>query len=257
MNMLRILIFGVVVLAQLAVPAAMIWQREQTLNQGRVWKFRTAPVDPVDVIRGRYIALRFAAEEFAWPKTLPNAGRTVYVRLKEDDAGFAVSNAPPFAGPLDVAQGRVKDRDALESRAKPGTALAADPKRQGNFGDKNDGRFPASESFLHCAEIHFGFTAAGDAMKQMDAKNAQLESRADLRESVFLFGVQFVRGGRIARVERIFGGIERLFPAFEQAVAQHAVDQGSPGVRKTQKPRQRKRAALGLEQHADFVFFVG
>ena len=53
MNMLRILIFGVVVVAQLAVPAAMVWQREQTLNHGRVWKFRTAPVDPVDVIRGR------------------------------------------------------------------------------------------------------------------------------------------------------------------------------------------------------------
>ena len=47
MNMLRILIFGVVVLAQLAVPAAMVWQREQTLNHGRVWKFRTAPVDPI------------------------------------------------------------------------------------------------------------------------------------------------------------------------------------------------------------------
>ena len=58
MKMLRILIFGVVALAQLAVPTAMVWQRDQTLKQGRVWKFRTAPVDPVDVIRGRYIALR-------------------------------------------------------------------------------------------------------------------------------------------------------------------------------------------------------
>ncbi len=28
MNILRILIFGVVALAQLAVPAAMVWQRE-------------------------------------------------------------------------------------------------------------------------------------------------------------------------------------------------------------------------------------
>ncbi|MFL6501202.1 MAG: GDYXXLXY domain-containing protein, partial [Candidatus Udaeobacter sp.] len=59
MKTLRLLIFGVVALAQLTVPAAMVWQRNQTLEQGRVWKFRTAPVDPVDVIRGRYIALRF------------------------------------------------------------------------------------------------------------------------------------------------------------------------------------------------------
>ena len=49
MKMLRILIFGVVALAQLAVPATMVWQRDQTLKQGRIWKFRTAPVDPVDV----------------------------------------------------------------------------------------------------------------------------------------------------------------------------------------------------------------
>src|SRR5207302_7611916 len=66
------------------------------------------------------------------------------------DAGFAVSNAPPFAGPLDVAQGRVQDRDALESRAKPGTSLAAVPKRQVNLGDKNDGLVLASESLENC-----------------------------------------------------------------------------------------------------------
>src|SRR5205823_4166257 len=73
MKMLRILIFGVVALAQLAVPATMVWQRDQTLKQGRIWKFRTAPVDPVDVIRGRYIALRFTAEEFAATIRMPTS----------------------------------------------------------------------------------------------------------------------------------------------------------------------------------------
>ena len=89
MNMLRIVVFGVVALAQLAVPAAMVWQRQQTLNQGRVWKFRTAPVDPVDVIRGRYIALRFAAEEFTAPSKFEAADNSVYAVLKEDTDGFA------------------------------------------------------------------------------------------------------------------------------------------------------------------------
>src|SRR5436190_844775 len=89
MNMLRILIFGVVVLAQLAVPAAMIWQREQTLNHGRVWKFRTAPVDPVDVIRGRYIALRFAAEEFTAPTKFEAGDNSVCAVLKEGADRFA------------------------------------------------------------------------------------------------------------------------------------------------------------------------
>lgn len=48
--------------AQLAVPASMIVQRETVLTQGRVYKFKTAPVDPVDAFRGRYVALRFEEE---------------------------------------------------------------------------------------------------------------------------------------------------------------------------------------------------
>jgi uncharacterized membrane-anchored protein len=79
----------VVALAQLAVPAAMVWQRELTLKHGRVWKFRTAPVDPVDVIRGRYIALRFAAEEFTAPSKFEAGDNSVYAVLKEGTDGFA------------------------------------------------------------------------------------------------------------------------------------------------------------------------
>lgn len=89
MNILQILIFGVVALAQLGVPAAMVWQREQTLKQGRVWKFRTAPVDPVDVIRGRYIALHFAAEEFAAPAKFESGNKSVSAVLKQGTDGFA------------------------------------------------------------------------------------------------------------------------------------------------------------------------
>lgn len=89
MNMLRIMIFAVVALAQLGVPAAMVWQREQTLKQGRVWKFRTAPVDPVDAIRGRYIALRFATEEFDAPVKFESGNKSVYAVLKQNTDGFA------------------------------------------------------------------------------------------------------------------------------------------------------------------------
>jgi uncharacterized membrane-anchored protein len=87
--MLRIVIFAVVALAQLGVPAAMVWQREQTLKLGRVWKFRTAPVDPVDAIRGRYISLRFAAEEFAAAAKFESGNKSVYAVLKQNTDGFA------------------------------------------------------------------------------------------------------------------------------------------------------------------------
>ena len=93
MKKLPLLIFILVALAQLAVPAVLAWGRIQTLTHGRVWKFKTAPIDPEDAIRGRYVALRFAAESFVAPER-PEAeqiaaGTPVYVVLKEGGDGFA------------------------------------------------------------------------------------------------------------------------------------------------------------------------
>src|SRR5580698_2714807 len=45
----------------------------------------------------------------------------------DNDAGFAVANAPPFASALNVAERRVKNGDAFKARAKPGAALTTDP----------------------------------------------------------------------------------------------------------------------------------
>ena len=92
MKTLRVVIFIVVALIQLSVPASVVWKRERTLKHGRVWKFRTAPVDPVDAVRGRYVALRFAAEEIssddaAYRKL--DFGTTTYFVLKEGADGFA------------------------------------------------------------------------------------------------------------------------------------------------------------------------
>ena len=87
----RLVVFLLVALAQLAAPASLIWKREQTLRHGRVWKLRTAPVDPVDAFRGRYVALEFEVEtqQISPP---PNAqyGQIVFVTLRADAEGFAV-----------------------------------------------------------------------------------------------------------------------------------------------------------------------
>ena len=90
MNKLRLIIFVLVALTQIAVPASMIWKRERTLREGRLWKFRTAPVDPVDAMRGRYLVLRFEAEDFPSAKPIGAYRDTVYAKLKEDADGFAV-----------------------------------------------------------------------------------------------------------------------------------------------------------------------
>lgn len=100
MKRLSILIFVVVALAQLSVPASIAWMRSQTLKHGRVWKFKTAPIDPVDAIRGRYVALRFENEDFP-VGTNPNFSGDVFVALKEDANGFATIDrisAEPISG---------------------------------------------------------------------------------------------------------------------------------------------------------------
>jgi uncharacterized membrane-anchored protein len=88
MKTLRIGIFVLVAVAQLAVPASVAWKREQTFAHGRIWKLKTAPVDPVDVVRGRYIWLQYAISEFAQSERA-DWKSPIYVVLKEDPDGFA------------------------------------------------------------------------------------------------------------------------------------------------------------------------
>ena len=86
----RLIIFVLLAFAQLAVPGSLIWKREHTLRQGSVWKFRTAPVDPVDVFRGRYVALRFEVEnQQISPPVNASSGDTVFITLKANAEGFA------------------------------------------------------------------------------------------------------------------------------------------------------------------------
>ena len=89
MKRLRLGIFVLVALAQFGVPAMMAWGRMQTLARGRVWKLKTAPIDPVDAVRGRFVMLRFDAEDkYRQPEQLKSAD-SIYAILKEGADGFA------------------------------------------------------------------------------------------------------------------------------------------------------------------------
>ncbi|MFT6335526.1 MAG: putative membrane-anchored protein [Halioglobus sp.] len=50
------------ILAQLYVPAKMIWNSESTIKDGKAYKFKTQPVDPYDPFRGKFIDLRYDVE---------------------------------------------------------------------------------------------------------------------------------------------------------------------------------------------------
>ena len=53
------IIFIVVGLVQLFVPANMILNEETILKSGTVYKFKTRPVDPNDPFKGKYINLNY------------------------------------------------------------------------------------------------------------------------------------------------------------------------------------------------------
>ena len=82
--------FLLIALVQLALPAMRIRLYEQTLREGRAFKFRTAPVDPYDAFRGRYVALRFEAGDAVWGEKEPATyGKKIFALVEIGPDGFA------------------------------------------------------------------------------------------------------------------------------------------------------------------------
>jgi uncharacterized membrane-anchored protein len=79
------------VVIQWIVPGQMIWQKEMILHKGTSYKFRTAPIDPVDPFIGRYIILNFREQSYTMPAgEKVNEDEPVFVTFKPDASGFAV-----------------------------------------------------------------------------------------------------------------------------------------------------------------------
>ena len=91
MKPLKLALWIVLALAQLAIPAWMIMGQERVLREGRQIKIQTRPVDPADLFRGRYVALGFAVEQVPRdraPETVEYDG-TFYLELREGPDGLA------------------------------------------------------------------------------------------------------------------------------------------------------------------------
>src|ERR1044071_7720133 len=84
--------FVLMVCAQWAVPLSLIRDANKTIRQGAEYKFKTAPVDPVDPFKGKYITLDYELRNYYPLDTnevhFPESS-TVYALLEEDSAGFA------------------------------------------------------------------------------------------------------------------------------------------------------------------------
>lgn len=83
------IIFIIVALAQLFIPAKMILDQEDILKTGTVYKFKTRPVDPNDPFRGKYIALNYDINSAESKDSLWSIKGEIYVYLNKDNLGFA------------------------------------------------------------------------------------------------------------------------------------------------------------------------
>ena len=81
----------VVVLLQLFVPFKMILKHEYVLQNGKLFKFKTAPIDPNDPFRGKYIRLNFDDTVSIYQSDKEwDRHEKVFVELDTDKDGFAI-----------------------------------------------------------------------------------------------------------------------------------------------------------------------
>lgn len=95
-------LFALLILVQIAVPVSMIAQREATLKNGTAFRFKTAPVDPYDAFRGRYVAIRVDVAKVGYQGRL-NYGQKVFALLDVDGNGFAQVSGVSLQKPAGVA----------------------------------------------------------------------------------------------------------------------------------------------------------
>lgn len=85
---------------QWALPISQIQQYQRVVDHGTAYRFRTAPVDPVDPFRGRYVTLRFAAAEIAIPAGASYPpDQALYAPITVEPSGFAVLQPPRLQPP--------------------------------------------------------------------------------------------------------------------------------------------------------------
>lgn len=81
--------FIATVIAQSFIPLKMIYDSEMAHRYGTVYKFKTAPVDPSDPFRGKYITLNFDVGSLTSKDSTWANDEKIYVHLKNDNEGFA------------------------------------------------------------------------------------------------------------------------------------------------------------------------
>ena len=82
--------FALMVIVQLFVPAKMVFQKENVYKSGVEFEFRTAPIDPYDPFRGKYITLGFEDNVFEMERDSSwRVDQEVYLIVEKGNDGLA------------------------------------------------------------------------------------------------------------------------------------------------------------------------
>ena len=82
------ILFILVAIAQIAVPAQMIFGRESILKSGTAFKFKTEPIDPSDPFKGKYIILSYDVDNVKTDDKDWQRQQGVYISIANDSLGF-------------------------------------------------------------------------------------------------------------------------------------------------------------------------
>jgi len=83
------ILFIVVAMIQFSIPAKMIFDREDILKTGEIYKFKTQPIDPNDPFRGKYITLNYELDSSKTIDSTWYRDEEILVYLEKDKSGFA------------------------------------------------------------------------------------------------------------------------------------------------------------------------
>ncbi|HUP92954.1 MAG TPA: GDYXXLXY domain-containing protein [Solimonas sp.] len=118
-NSWKLAAFALLAAVQLGVPAHLIQRQQQTLAHGAEYRFKTAPVDPADPFRGRYVALNFTAACAPLPSPGEPDGR-------HESKWFALlaTDGEGYARIADLSRERPTDGDYIQVRSQPSGGCA-------------------------------------------------------------------------------------------------------------------------------------
>lgn len=181
-NSLIIGVFLCLASIQIITPLSMITKRESVLKNGEQFKFKTAPFDPYDAFRGRYVALRIEEDKALSPQGMSlNAGQMVYVPIAVDEQGFAKLVTVTTSRPRGVSYIQTKvryissgnvylnlpiDRYYMEEKAAP---VAEKIYRQHSRRDKQDAYVlvRVKDGFVVIEALYVGGKRIEEAIKNL------------------------------------------------------------------------------------------